>query len=70
MENFREIAAAFRGDNALVEVGSGDELAEAIVALLADDVGRTALGARALALVERNRGSVGRTVDALAGLVA
>jgi 3-deoxy-D-manno-octulosonic-acid transferase len=70
MENFREIAEAFRGENALVQVGSGDELAEAVLELLADDARRAALGARALALVERNRGSVERTVDALAGLVA
>jgi 3-deoxy-D-manno-octulosonic-acid transferase len=70
MENFGEIAAAFRAENALVEVASGDELAEATLGLLADDHGRTALGERALALVGRNRGSVARTVDALAGLVA
>jgi 3-deoxy-D-manno-octulosonic-acid transferase len=70
MENFREITEAFRGEGALVEVASGDELAQAVLGLLADDSRRGALGQHAFALVERNRGSVGRTVDALAGLVA
>ena len=70
MDNFREIAEEFRGEDALVQIASGDELADAILGLLTNDPRRTAMGARALALVDRNRGAVGRTVEALAGLVA
>lgn len=70
MDNFREIAQAFRSENALVQVASEGELAGAILGLLTDGERRAALGARAVALVDRNRGAVGRTVEALAGLVA
>jgi len=70
MENFREIADQFRAEGALVQIGSADELAAAVVGLLNDTERRDSIGARARALVDRNRGAVGLTVDALAGLVA
>jgi 3-deoxy-D-manno-octulosonic-acid transferase len=70
MDNFREIAQAFQSEDALVQIASQDELAGAIVRLLADGDRRAALGARALALVDENRGAVERTAAALAGLVA
>jgi 3-deoxy-D-manno-octulosonic-acid transferase len=70
MENFREIADQFRAEDALVQVRSAEELAAAVTGLLADEARRTTIGARARDLVDRNRGAVRLTVDALAGLVA
>jgi len=70
MENFSEIAEQFRAERALVQVEDADALGRAVAELLADDERRRELGDRARALVERNRGALQRTVDALAGLVA
>ena len=70
MENFREIADQFRAEDALVQVRSGEELSAAVVDLIADEERRRTIGARARELVDRNRGAVRLTVDALAGLVA
>jgi len=70
MENFREITDQFRAEDAVVQIGSPEELAGAVIALLTDDARRLALGARARRVVDRNRGAVRLTVDALAGLVA
>jgi len=69
MQNFQEIAEAFLAEQALVQVRSGDELGPALLALIEDDGRREALGLAARALVERNRGAVARTVEALAELV-
>ena len=69
MENFQEIADQFRAEEALVQVQSADELGREISALLLDEPRRRALGERARALVERNRGAVARTVDALEGVL-
>jgi 3-deoxy-D-manno-octulosonic-acid transferase len=70
MENFQEIADQFRAEQAFVEVATGDDLAREMARLLTDSERRSSIGARARALVERNRGALARTVDALAGLVA
>jgi 3-deoxy-D-manno-octulosonic-acid transferase len=70
MENFQEIARAFRDEDALVQVDGPSALGPAIVGLLKDASRRDALGVRARQLVERNRGALDRTVDALAELVA
>lgn len=70
LENFREIADQFRAEGALVEVTTAEALGRAVAELLADDARRRELGERARALVERNRGALQRTVDALSGLVA
>jgi 3-deoxy-D-manno-octulosonic-acid transferase len=70
MENFREIAETFRAEQALVQVASAEELGAAVALLMADHARRRELGERARAIVERNRGAVQRTVDALAPLVA
>jgi 3-deoxy-D-manno-octulosonic-acid transferase len=70
MENFQEIADEFRGEGALVQVGDAAGLAREVVRLLQDPPGREDLGRRARALVDRNRGALQRTVDALAGLLA
>jgi 3-deoxy-D-manno-octulosonic-acid transferase len=70
MQNFREIAAEFLAEDALVQVRDARGLADAVARLFADPAGRDALGARAQAIVARNRGALARTVDALAGLLS
>jgi 3-deoxy-D-manno-octulosonic-acid transferase len=69
MENFQEIADEFRREGALVQVGGPAELAAAVASLLADPDRRHAIGARARALVERNRGALQGTLAALAELL-
>lgn len=70
MENFQEIADEFLAAGALVQLPGPDGLAEALLALLEDAARRRELGARALAILERNRGACARAVLELAGLVA
>jgi 3-deoxy-D-manno-octulosonic-acid transferase len=70
MENFHEIAALFRAEGALVQIDSAERLGPETLALLQDAERREGIGRRARALVDRNRGARGRTVEALAGLVA
>ena len=70
MENFQEIADAFRAEGAMVQVGSADELGREVAALLLDEPRRRELGERARGLVGRNRGAVSRTTDALVPLLA
>jgi len=70
MENFQEIADQFRSESAMVQVGSPDELAREVSALLLDEGRRRGLGERARDLVGRNRGAVSRTTGALSSLLA
>jgi 3-deoxy-D-manno-octulosonic-acid transferase len=70
MENFQEIAEQFRAEGAMVQVHSAEELAREVESLLADEVRRKGLGERARSLIERNRGALERTLDALGPLVA
>ena len=70
MENFREVAAEFLAEDALVQVRDAAGLTDAVVRLFADAAARDALGARAQRIVARNRGALDRTVDALAALLA
>ena len=70
MENFQEIADEFQAEGALSVVLSADELAREVAGLLADPARRAVLGGAARAIVERNRGALARTVDALAELLA
>ena len=70
MENFREIADAFLAENAMVQVRDAAGLAAAVLGLFADPARRADLGRRARDVVERNRGALDRTVDALAALVS
>jgi 3-deoxy-D-manno-octulosonic-acid transferase len=70
MENFQDIADAFLSEGALVQVGSEMELASAVQELLQDPGRSRELGERARALVERNRGALAATLDALARLAA
>jgi 3-deoxy-D-manno-octulosonic-acid transferase len=69
MDNFREIAASFRRERALVEVASSSELATAVAGVLADASRRAELGERGRRTVALQRGAVGRTVDALASFL-
>jgi 3-deoxy-D-manno-octulosonic-acid transferase len=70
MANFQEIADQFRAEAAMVEVSSAEELAREVLSLLTDDERRRRLGERARNLIDRNRGALRGTVDALSGLVA
>jgi len=70
MANFQEIADQFRAEGALVQVSSAEELAREVLSLLTDDERRRRLGERARNLIDRNRGALRGTVDALSGLVA
>jgi 3-deoxy-D-manno-octulosonic-acid transferase len=70
MENFQEIADQFRAEAALVRVLGVEDLAHEVTSLLTDELRRRLTGERARALVEKSRGALGTTVDALAGLVA
>jgi 3-deoxy-D-manno-octulosonic-acid transferase len=70
MHNFQEIADLFRAEEALVSVASPEALANAVVDLTRDDARRERIGRAGRALVERHRGAVDRTVDALSALLA
>jgi 3-deoxy-D-manno-octulosonic-acid transferase len=70
MENFQEIADEFLAAGALVQVERPEDLGRAIVRLFTTPDERERIGARARDLVQRNRGAVQATVEALAGLVA
>jgi 3-deoxy-D-manno-octulosonic-acid transferase len=70
MYNFQEIADEFRAAEAMVEVRTSEDLAREVSNLLTDEVRCRSVGDRARALVEKNRGAVAATVEALAGLLA
>jgi 3-deoxy-D-manno-octulosonic-acid transferase len=70
MENFQQIAEVFREAGAWVEVRDAAALAEAAIRLLSEPAWREELGGRGRALVERHRGALGRTLDALGELLA
>jgi 3-deoxy-D-manno-octulosonic-acid transferase len=66
MENFRSIMDAFRANDAIVTANDASDLVKRYAELLSDDVKRTALGKRALTVVEANSGATARTVELLA----
>jgi 3-deoxy-D-manno-octulosonic-acid transferase len=70
MENFREIAEAFVAEDALIQVAGEAELTRMVGALLSEPTRAAAMGARARALVERHRGAMNRTAEALVSLLA
>jgi 3-deoxy-D-manno-octulosonic-acid transferase len=70
MENFQEIADELSAADALVQVSRAEDLGPAVARLLRSDSERDLLGARGRALVERSRGALRATVEALAELVA
>jgi 3-deoxy-D-manno-octulosonic-acid transferase len=69
MQNFKEIADAFRQQDAAVQVPSERELADTLVALVTDPVRRASLGAAARALVEANRGAKTKTLAVIGELL-
>jgi 3-deoxy-D-manno-octulosonic-acid transferase len=69
MQNFKEIADTFLGNDAAIQVRTDDELAAALRQLVTDPVRRARLGAAARALVEANRGAKAKTLDAIANLL-
>jgi 3-deoxy-D-manno-octulosonic-acid transferase len=70
MENFPDIARSFLSEDALVQVSTPEDLGREVASLMLDETRRRALGERAHAVVERNRGALQRTVDALTDLIA
>jgi 3-deoxy-D-manno-octulosonic-acid transferase len=70
MQNFAEIARAFVENDAAIQIRSGRELEQALLGLLTDPVRRARLGAAARALVEANRGARGKTMTAIARVLA
>jgi 3-deoxy-D-manno-octulosonic-acid transferase len=69
MQNFREIAATFVGNDAAVQVGSDRELEQSLLELVTDPVRRARLGAAARALVEANRGAKDKTLAVISDLL-
>jgi len=65
MENFADIAAEFRSDNALVEIGGASELSSAVHELLKDPAARQHIGLKARCLAESRRGVTDRIVSGL-----
>jgi 3-deoxy-D-manno-octulosonic-acid transferase len=69
MQNFKEIADAFRRQDAAVQVASDRDLADTLLALVTDPVRRASLGAAARALVEANRGAKTKTLAVIGELL-
>jgi 3-deoxy-D-manno-octulosonic-acid transferase len=69
MHNFQEIADEFRAEEAIVEARDAEALGRELASLLVDEPRRRRLGERAQGLLERNRGALARTGEALAGLL-
>jgi 3-deoxy-D-manno-octulosonic-acid transferase len=65
MENFKSIMDAFRNNDAVITANDPTDLVQQCAELLQDDVKRSALGKRALAVVEANSGATARTVELL-----
>jgi 3-deoxy-D-manno-octulosonic-acid transferase len=69
MQNFKEIADAFLGHDAAIQVQSDRELDDVLLTLVSDPVRRAGLGAAARALVEANRGAKNKTLEVIATLL-
>ena len=65
MENFRDIANAFRKRQAFVEIQGPGDLANAVIALLEDRQRAAELGRRAGACAESERGATVRALEAI-----
>jgi 3-deoxy-D-manno-octulosonic-acid transferase len=70
MSNFREITATMLAAHAIRQVRSANELPAAMEALLLDRAGAAAMGQRARDILEANRGTTARTVEALVELLS
>ena len=69
VQNFQEIANEFHREGALVFVKDAAELAREIVSFVTDKARRDEVGGKGRALIEPNRGALGRTVDGLSALI-
>jgi 3-deoxy-D-manno-octulosonic-acid transferase len=69
MRNFKEIADAFLGNDAAIQVQTERELNTTLLGLVTDPVRRARLGAAARALVEANRGAKTKTLDVIRELM-
>ena len=69
LRNFRFLLQVLTDADGVVTVKSDDELAGALKKLLADPTERKALGERAFAVINRNRGAAERTVEELGKLL-
>jgi 3-deoxy-D-manno-octulosonic-acid transferase len=69
MSNFREVAAVFLRDGGAAEVRSAEEVLSLAGRLLDDEQARTAMGGRAQATVEQNRGASARTARRIVELL-
>ena len=69
IQNFQEIANEFHKEGALVFVKDANELAREVVSFVTDKARRESVGGRGRALIEPNRGALGRTVDGLSALL-
>jgi 3-deoxy-D-manno-octulosonic-acid transferase len=65
MDNFKDIAALFLKNNAVVQVADADELILTLREIIADPVKRAAVGGRARAVVEQNRGATQRMINTI-----
>ena len=63
MENFRQVDAIFRAENAVQPFASNAELLPTLLRLAEDTALRSQLGARARATVEKHRGAIAQTLD-------
>ena len=63
--NFDEVVAAFAAAQCLTRVRTAAQLADAVIAAFEDDGARHAAGARALQVVEKNRGATARLLNLL-----
>ena len=63
--NFETVYERLRAGEGVVMVQSGDELGQAVVRLMATREERQALGERALAVVNKNRGALDRVVEGI-----
>ena len=70
VQNFQEIANEFHREGALVFVKDAAELAREIVSFVTNKARRDDVGGRGRALIEPNRGALGRTVDGLSSLIS
>ena len=69
VQNFQEIANEFHREGALVFVKDANELAREMVSFVTDKARRDEVGGKGRALIEPNRGALGRTVDGLSALI-
>jgi len=69
VQNFQEIANEFHREGALVFVKDAAELGREMVSFVTDKARRDDVGGKGRALIEPNRGALGRTVDGLSGLI-